>query len=363
MQRLRRILRGLAIAFVALLLALAAGEIVLRLAGWGTRMARYWDSDVGLRFLGPQTRMSFGRDGPKVPFTVNQEGLRGPWYGGPKPPGVARVMCLGDSFTFAWGIEDQHAYPLLLERLLEADLGPGRAQVANFGFPMFNTENELKAYRKLGRPFEPDIVVLGWFQNDVQPDPGGPPYTDSWILRLLGRTALMEFFHYRVRRFVPLFEPRRSPELLQRVREYQARFEEIETQPESDLARPYWEAGMAALRDLVREVRADGVNLLLVVFPAHAQVLELQAARRSDPSTVAELLAGPLTARQRRVTAEARSLDVPVLDLLAALGECDSDPFGTIDPGHPGPLFCQVTAEQVKRALFELGWLELPAGR
>jgi lysophospholipase L1-like esterase len=99
---------------------------------------------------------------------------------------VLRVVCLGDSFTFGWGIGDAGAYPLQLEALLAADLGPGRVEVTNLGMPDFNTSNELRAWRKLARPLAPDVVVLGWYLNDVQPDNLGPRYTDSWLFRALG---------------------------------------------------------------------------------------------------------------------------------------------------------------------------------
>jgi hypothetical protein len=357
MQRRRRILARLAISFCALLLCLVALEIGLRIAGWGARPARYFDSDMGMRFHGNQSRNTFGRDGPAVPFSVNEQGLRGPWYDGPKPPGVARVICLGDSFTFAWGLEDEHAYPLVLERLLDERLGPGRVQVANFGFSMFNTDSELKAYRKLGRSLQADVLVLGWYQNDVEPAAGGVRYTDNWFFDLFGKTALMEFFHYRVRRHLGLFNVERPPELMRRVREYQANFEQIENFPDSDLARPYWESGMADLRKLVTEVRADGVKVMVVVFPSRAQVERMQEARAQSPEQFAAALAGPVTAPQRRVAAALQYLDVPLLDLLVPLAECDQNPFGVIDTGHLGVLGCRVTAERVRDTLFELGWL------
>src|SRR5258708_39969473 len=52
---------------------------------------------------------------------------------GPKPPGVRRVMVLGDSFTEGQGVKEPDTYPRRLESLLNAS-GQGRWEVRNFCF-------------------------------------------------------------------------------------------------------------------------------------------------------------------------------------------------------------------------------------
>ena len=51
---------------------------------------------------------------------------------GPKPPGVRRVMVLGDSFTEGQGVKEADTYPRRLEALLNA-AGAGRWEVRNCG--------------------------------------------------------------------------------------------------------------------------------------------------------------------------------------------------------------------------------------
>ncbi|HVS17746.1 MAG TPA: SGNH/GDSL hydrolase family protein [Planctomycetota bacterium] len=354
---LRKLLVRGALILGTLLFALVVLEVGLRLNGWGEKPSRYFDPDIGMRFHGNQTRDTFGKDGPPVSYSVNQAGLRGPWYDGPKPPGVTRVICLGDSFTFSWGAQDEEAWPWLLERMLEERLGPGRAQVANFGFPMLNTRAELNAYHKLARDKDWDVMLLGWYLNDIERIAGGVRYTEHWIFQALSGLALMEYFHYRIRPKIGWFDVVRSPELLEAIALYQKHYAEIESDPDGELGRPFWERGMADLRDLVREVRADGVKLAVIVFPSTTQVSPLHEALARSPADGEALIDGPLGAPQRRVLAVLQELDVPTIDLLRPLAESPEDPFGRYDHGHLGELGYRITAEQALAGLIELGWL------
>ena len=352
-----RLLRGVALSLLSLILLACLLEAGLRLAGYGDKPARYYDPHIGPRFHSNQQRMSFGRDGPPVPFSTNEAGFRGPWHAGAKPPGAVRITCLGDSFTFGWGVGDEGAYPAQLERLLAAELGADKVQVLNLGLPDHNTRNALAVYRRIARERAPDVVLLGWYLNDVQPDGGGPRYTDSWIFKLLARTATLEWFHYRLRGRIPLFRAERSPELLAQRELYSRNAEAIEMEPGSELARPFWEAAMGDLRELAEAVRADGRSLVVLLFPSAGQVATLREQAKAGMDAQA-LLSGPLTAPQRQVRGVAAELGLPVIDLLLPLAGCREEPFGPDDPGHPSVAGFAATAELVRRALHEHGWLQ-----
>lgn len=359
---LRKVLIRVGLVLGSVVVALGVTEVGLRLGGWGTKPSRYFDPDIGMRYHGNQTRETFGKDGPPVSYSVNQEGLRGPWYAGAKPPGVTRVICLGDSFTFSWGVADEQAWPWLMERELDARLGEGRVQVANFGFPMLNTRAQLNAYHKLARDKDWDVMVLGWYLNDVEPIAGGVRYTDHWIFQALSGLALMEFFHYRIRPRIGWFDVVRSPELLESVANYQQHYVEIESDPDGELGRPYWERGMQDLRELVRDVQADGVKLVVMIFPSSLQVGQLHEALERSPAEADALQAGDLGKPQRRVLSVLAESDVPSIDLLRVLAESPVDPFGTYDHGHLGEVGYRIAAEQALAGLLELGWLPERAG-
>src|SRR5246500_5887905 len=60
-----------------------------------------------------------------VPVSINSEGLRDREFSLQKPPDVYRVMMLGDSTTFGWGVKQEDTAAKLLERKLNADLPVG----------------------------------------------------------------------------------------------------------------------------------------------------------------------------------------------------------------------------------------------
>jgi hypothetical protein len=75
-----------------------------------------------------------------------------------KPAGPAlRVAVFGDSFTNGIGAEFGDTWATQVERQAPA----GRLEVLNFGVAAYGIDQALLRYRKLGRRFAPDVVVLG----------------------------------------------------------------------------------------------------------------------------------------------------------------------------------------------------------
>jgi len=267
--------------------------------------------------------------------TIDALGYRGPAWTAPKRPGERRIACLGDSFTFGWGVEDDETWPRQLQGLLDGRPGGERWSVMNFGVPGYNTWNELRTYERVVRAHRPDVVVLGFFLNDVSPRPAGPAHTDHGPLRWFGKTALVGFFHRHPRRRIPYFHGGTSAAEHALDELYRERSTEIELGPETELGRPFWERAMAELDELVRAVRADGVELLLVCFPGRHQLAPFE---RGDPH---------VSAPQAHLAARAERLGVPFLDLLPAFLSASGAAFGTEAASHPSGEGYRVSAEAI----------------
>jgi hypothetical protein len=83
---------------------------------------------------------------------------------------------LGDSVTFGHGSVWEHTYPYLLERRLQAWRPDVDWQVWNAAVPGYNTSQELAQLHEVGPAFNPDLVIVGFFENDVTDnDPVKPP--------------------------------------------------------------------------------------------------------------------------------------------------------------------------------------------
>jgi lysophospholipase L1-like esterase len=108
-----------------------------------------------------------------VPVSINSEGLRDREFSLVKPLGVYRVMMLGDSTTFGWGVRQEDTAAKFLERKLSAALPAGYSgvEVMNAGVGNYDTVQEVTYYETIGWKYHPDLVVLVFFINDPEPVP------------------------------------------------------------------------------------------------------------------------------------------------------------------------------------------------
>ena len=152
--------------FVAALLVACAIELWVR-ATWDERKGRpgFFLSDA-IR----GQRLAAGYDGwfAGVPVHINSLELRDPReYALEKLPNTFRILVLGDSVTFGHGSVYAHTYPYLLEQRLKAWRPDVDWQVWNAAVPGYNTSQELAQLLEVGDRFNPDLVVVGFFWNDL----------------------------------------------------------------------------------------------------------------------------------------------------------------------------------------------------
>lgn len=81
-----------------------------------------------------------------------------------KPDNVTRAIALGDSFTFGFGIDDDGTWPAQLEASVP------NLEVINFGMGAYAHDQMYFALVDDGLPLQPDVVILGFFENDVWRD-------------------------------------------------------------------------------------------------------------------------------------------------------------------------------------------------
>lgn len=116
------------------------------------------------------------------PLRVNALGLRGGDVTEAKPPGTLRIVGLGDSVMFGWGVAEEETYLALLRECANRG-GAARppVEVLNFAVPGYNTWMEVAAFRRKAVRFAPDLVILHMTGNDLdlpgfmleQPPAGG----------------------------------------------------------------------------------------------------------------------------------------------------------------------------------------------
>ncbi|MBI5362477.1 MAG: hypothetical protein HZA53_04805 [Planctomycetes bacterium] len=149
--------------------ALLAGELVCRIV---------WGAPVPEREPLMEVRANARRGFEMLPGTahytylqevsVNALGLRGPEHADAGEDD-ARVLVLGDSLVYGQGVGEEDTLPRALERALARRAGPDarRACVWNGGVRSYNTEQELALLEELLPRVRPNVVVLGWYANDL----------------------------------------------------------------------------------------------------------------------------------------------------------------------------------------------------
>ncbi len=103
------------------------------------------------------------------PIQTNSLGLRDKEYEIPKPEGVIRVLVLGDSITYGFGVRAEETYAKQLEQILNESCESLTFEVINAGVSGYNIHQELAYLRDRGLELEPDFVILTFVHNDIEP--------------------------------------------------------------------------------------------------------------------------------------------------------------------------------------------------
>ena len=210
--RRREALSNLALALGTVAATLLAGELLLRAAGyvphrlratarlvdarWRMLLDCYPSNPRGYFDIDLRTAESRERYFHLAPHRYDQVVQRDPYavevrYNSLRfrdvepalrPPGVRRVVVVGDSFTEGQGVKEADTYPRVLEKLLSD--GGGRWEVRNCGrrgsdFP------QLYAVFEDALKYSPDVVVYAMVLNDADRTPefqARQSYVNDWIL-------------------------------------------------------------------------------------------------------------------------------------------------------------------------------------
>ncbi len=125
--------------------------------------------DDGMKFyrfhpkVGLFHKSDFAGDYLGVTYTMNALGARGPLIAHARQPGTPRILLLGDSVTWGFGVADDESLPAALSTRLRD------VEVVNLGVAGFGTAQELVLLREEGLAYQPDHVVLVFtLANDVE---------------------------------------------------------------------------------------------------------------------------------------------------------------------------------------------------
>ncbi|MGB0909143.1 MAG: GDSL-type esterase/lipase family protein [Nitrospirales bacterium] len=141
----------------------------------------------------------------KVEVTTNEMGLRERSLQ-KKQMGELRLLLLGDSITFGWGVPEEHTFSRKLEAILRMKLDRNVTTI-NSGVGSYNTLQEYNFLQHYFDTLQPDMISLLYNSNDIQPvdlpfDPWSkksfrgksPPETINLLLRKIWLCRLFIYY-------------------------------------------------------------------------------------------------------------------------------------------------------------------------
>ena len=132
---------------------LQARPVYLQEPGHETTGHRFlYDAQLGWRNIPGWHSTTMG-----CPLTINSLGLRGPEYPFKKPADKRRLLVLGDSFAWGYGVGDQDLFARQLDNRLND------WEVINSGVSGWGTDQQLLFLKEEGLRYSPDIVVVAFF--------------------------------------------------------------------------------------------------------------------------------------------------------------------------------------------------------
>ncbi|MGB5283615.1 MAG: hypothetical protein WBN29_03840, partial [Polyangiales bacterium] len=123
-------------------------------------------AEYGVRMNMPNQSYAHTTPDYKITIQTNSKGIRSdveiPYE---KPPGKKRIVSLGDSFLMGYGA---HPGEMLLNVMIERLRAAGQdVELVNLAVSGFGNAEELVALQAEGMKYEPDLVLIGWHDTDL----------------------------------------------------------------------------------------------------------------------------------------------------------------------------------------------------
>jgi hypothetical protein len=277
------------------------------------------DRELGWRLV-PGARDEWGG----VRVSINARGMRGPALDHEKPEGTLRILFLGDSVTFGYGVErDEDLFAQGVGRELTRRLGRP-VEIVNAGVGGYSPWQQALFFEREGVRYAPDLVVVGFVTEKLALVRYGGE-TRGWQLERTARGALDRWLSgSAVAAWLgdALARIRFGRDVSAgALREEAADVRRLARDPDAPAWRRAWSITTGNLDRIFALAASREIESMLVIFP---YAFQLDAPARSG---------GP----QRRLVAHALARGVPVLDLLPLLGARRGAAPDFIDESHLSP--------------------------
>lgn len=161
-----------------------------------------------------------------------------------------RIIVLGDSFTFGFGVPGEYTYPNVLEKLLKKGISSEQFEVLNLAVGGYSTRDEALVLKYKGITWNPDLVIIGYCLNDPEIEAVSPLHyyfqkprwwQHSNLLRLIAKTKILREIKVLGQR--DYYKYLHSPQ------------------------HPKWQSVVKAFKEIAKLAHKRKIPVLLLIFP------------------------------------------------------------------------------------------------
>lgn len=165
-------MRNFVLILVSLTLALLAAEALTRafyepksnkITAIRLQGSKFYQRDDELGWI-PKANINGRHDKPgsfESKFSTNSHGFRDLDHSLSKDEGIQRIVVVGDSFAWGYGVNNGEIFTDYLEAGLKD------TEVINLGVTGYGLWQETAIFKRIGLKFEPDVLLLAFVLNDI----------------------------------------------------------------------------------------------------------------------------------------------------------------------------------------------------
>lgn len=300
----RKLSMAITLALFSLFLCYGLGEILVRALNPQREVPRWFISHPRYGYFHRknfQQLYRYQKSDQTWLARFNEYGLRGPPLGKMKPD-ERRVLCVGDSFTFGYGLDEGLIFPTLLEKQLN-QRSSLRWRVINAGVGGWGLLQQELFVRDHLPLFNPDVLVVTVCDNDANDDlvfsrgRAGGLLPDFPLKRWLRDNSHLYRLLYGMvadRLYARVFEPEGGPARIAQSASYQTAWPkpgETNDAVLEEMFRPrreIWQASLDAILRMRDELIAQNPKGFVVLQMAQPYRVDLHyfLSRLADGHTI-----------------------------------------------------------------------------
>lgn len=202
----RRLSVRLVAAVIACLFAVLIGEAVVRIIAPQNLSGRWRTTDRHGLFLNtPNHSARHQFQDRVVRYEFDARGLRDLGLG----DAPTQVLCLGDSFTFGWLLNDRDTFIARLQQAADAEFGSGRVILLDGGHGGWGTSDYVRYFEEYGRDLDVDGVIVFFNIDDIGRSLLNPRYSiaaDGQVTALKSEKIPRDSATKRVMNSLPFYD-------------------------------------------------------------------------------------------------------------------------------------------------------------